>query len=546
MSRGRVVSALCVAACAAAITPVASSSRGTRPFRAPQQAAQAIDVSGLWQTITWDIRYPFNVTECIRSGAGFSVQNPAPGTPWTLSLMQVGTTLSGTLQQSGPWSWCAPDPVAIENGSIEGDLLSFTVHSPSGSTIEFAGDVQADGNSIAVARSPVAPGAAASSPNNLGPFSPQPVGLLSHFVVQRVTAPGSNGCPNPYPAALPLSMARCEVADPQAPPFVTGTSEWVATDVIGFSPWTFDLTIGLHGGVTGTVSQNAMDAPTRLGPTAAGPFAIIGGQADARSLGFTVKSPDGNRLVRFSGVRHGTDAIDFQRWVEIMTRFPPGSNLHDLFWQANLRDAAGPAMDFAAWRVPSDGAVPAAAAVTEVRSDVQLESVDDRSAVVPASSRAGSAALDRPGFALIRYQVQPSFQGRLFVLALDAAGQPMRQFEVAATAGSHVAVWDLRPTGIALGVADNNATEQDLRVAETRATIVADAIRLAADVPNEAATAGLSATLSAMLSAPGVAGATQSGGQFVAPGNDTIALARADGGSLVILASRPCVVTAGK
>ncbi len=543
MTRGWAVSALSVAACALAAVPATSNDRGVHASRPTQESAPAIEVTGVWQTMTNDIRHPFNVTQCIRDGSSFSERNPEPGTPWTLWLTQVGTTLSGTLQNSGPYNWCTLDPVPIDDGTIEGDVLSFRVVTPSGSTIEFAGVVEADGSTITFTRSPVAPGAAAPAPNNLGPFNTRSESYGKYFTVQRVPSPAGNGCPDGSPATERVSMAHCETADPQAPPFATGTSRWVATEGIGFSPWTFDLTIGLHGVVTGSVVQSAMSQATRSGPVPTGPFAIASGQADARRLSFTLRSPDGVRIVSFSGVRHGTDAIDFRRTVVNLSSLSPSdSRLNDLF---------GPeaATEFTAWRAPSDPSATSPVALSGVPSDdtVMLESVEDRAAVVPASPPDGFAALPqaavaRPAFVLIRYDVHPTFQGRLFVLALDAAGQPLRQFEVISTPGRHVALWDLRPTGT--GPADNNATEQDLRItAETHAPIVADAIRLATDVPSEAAATGLAATLSAMLAGPGWGDATQAGSRFVAPGNDTIALARLDGGSPVVLATRPCVVT---
>jgi hypothetical protein len=519
---------------------VASDDRGLRASWPIQGDARTLEVTGLWQTATTDIRNPINVTQCTRVGGGFSVRDPEPGTPWTFSLAQAGTTLSGTLQESGPDNWCAPDPVPIEDGTIEGDQLSFRVVSPSGSTVEFRGVVQADGSSIAVTRSPVAPGAAAPGPNNLGPFSVQSAFYRS-FVVQRVASPAGNGCPDRSPLFEPAPLARCEAADPQAPPFTTGASRWVATDGVGFSPWTFDLTIGLHGVVTGSVGQGAMDAQTRLGPASAGPFAIASGQADARRLSLTVRSPDDTRVVRFSGVRRGPAAIDFRRTVITLSRFSSAPTFLDLFGLG-----PGAVTEFTAWRVSSDPTTAPPEAQPGGRADdtVTLESLEARFAVVPASPPDGSAALSpealtRPAFVLVRYQVQPTFQGRLAVLALDATG-PIRQFDVVATAGPHVALWDLR----AAGPAPAGATEQDLRVAETRARIVASAIRLATDVPSEAAAAGLAATLSDMLVGPGGTDATEAGSRFAAPGNYTIALARVDSGSLTVLATRLCVVTA--
>jgi hypothetical protein len=542
--RGWAVSMLSLAACALAAVPVTSDAPGAHAPRLAQRDGATIDVTGIWQTIR-DLRNPWTLTECIQEGATFSVRHPESNTPWTLSLTQVGTTLSGTLQQSGPDNWCAPDPVPIRDGTVEGDLMSFRVETPSGSTVEFVGVVEPDGHSIALSRSPVAPGAAAPAPNNLGPFDTQGVPYPS-LVVERVTSPAGNGCPD----GNPVWMARCEAADPQAPPFATGTLRWVATDGIQFSPWTFALTIGLNGVVTGSVGQSAMEPPTRSGPAPTGPFAVVSGQADARRLAVTIKSPDGTRLVRFSGVRHGKDAIDFRRTAIAMhqstvSQSLSGSNLRDLFGLAAVTE-------FTARRVSEDqtGAPPDAPSGAPPDNTVTLESVEDRFAVVPPSSPDGTGAssqeaMARPAFVLVRYQVQPTFEGRLFVLALDGTGQPIRQFEVLATPGPHLALWDLRPTGSGPATAaDNSATEQDLQVAETRARIVTSALRLATDVPSEAAAAGLATTLSALLAGPGGDGATPAGSRFAAPGTDTVALARLSGGSLTVLATRPCVVTA--
>jgi hypothetical protein len=539
VTRGWTVSALSLA-CALAAVPVTSDGRGARASHPAQAEDAAVDVTGVWQTTQNEVP----AEECGHQGS------VVLGAPWTFWMTQVGTTLSGTLQQ-GPWgNECAPDPVPIEDGTIEGNLLSFRLENPAGSTVEFVGAVQADGRSLALTRSVVAPGAGPGGSNSVGLFDLHP-DYYPHFTVQRVTSSEvANECLRSMGDVGALLRSSCEAADPQAPPFATGTSRWVATDGIGFSPWTFDLTIGLHGAVTGSVSQSTTDPASRSGSVLAGPFTITSGYADARRLAFSVRSPDAAHIVSFSGVRRGVDEIDFRR---ILTR-PPGrpslepdrtSDHTDLFGLAGARR-------FTAYHASVDPTAAPPAALSGVPSDdtVTLESVEDRFAAVPASSPDASAAapqraVARLAFVLIRYQLQPTFQGRLFVLALDATGQPIRRFEVIATPGRHVALWDLRSTGAGRAIAaDNSATEQDLRVDEMRATIVADAIRLATDAPSEAAATGLAATLSAMLAGPGGGDATQAGSRFVAPGNDTIALARLDGGSLTLLATRPCVVSA--
>jgi hypothetical protein len=464
--------------------------------------------------------------------------------PWTITLVQTGKTIAGTIQQSFPVT-CATEPVAFGDGTIEkteaGPVVSFDLAGLKGSTITFKGLVATTWDAIAFNRSSNVPARAVQGRGPIPfPFRPpvpgpdDDAGFLSpdgqtRFVAHRV---------DPTTAPPP----GCQVPDtppsrPEAPQF----RRYVASAKIGFPPWTFDLTIA-KGRVSGTVTQGRVDPTTRMSTIVAGPFPISNGRSDGVSIDFTIMLAEGARVVTFHGTRSGVQAITFTRRmtvVSVLSGADPGPN--------GIFGAEG-ATRFTAVLDPSVEQPPVPATIPSgVGGDdtVTLDAVDSRYAAVPAAPAgpgSGSIRVAPPAFALARYHVGPAFDGRLVLTVSDATGAQVRQFEVTATPGDHVALWNLRAdVGSAEGGIPIAHTPFELETAEARAALASDLVRLGADDPDE--TARLLGRMAPLLTGP--VDAPMAGKPSVGPGPYVCGLLRVEAGVATTVATVPLEVRAG-
>jgi len=101
------------------------------------------------------------------------------------------------------------------------------------------------------------------------------------------------------------------------------TGRWSVRDV-AYAPWT--LTLHADGSkLTGTVSQARTD-PTRGRSTSlTAPVEIYDGTIDGNIISFKCKSPDGDRIIIFTGELNG-DEIAFTRSVQVRAGGDPGED----------------------------------------------------------------------------------------------------------------------------------------------------------------------------------------------------------------------------
>src|SRR5262252_3509554 len=104
-----------------------------------------------------------------------------------------------------------------------------------------------------------------------------------------------------------LFAAPFLLATQQSPDF---SGKWVASNV-AFPPWTFQLKVD-GASITGTASQGNADPASGVTTSLVGPFDIYDGKVDGNQATFKLKTPDGGRIVTFTGTRTG-DQIAFTR-----------------------------------------------------------------------------------------------------------------------------------------------------------------------------------------------------------------------------------------
>jgi hypothetical protein len=122
-----------------------------------------------------------------------------------------------------------------------------------------------------------------------------------------------------------------QVPPGSAPPAMTGAprvpgegvTRYVATEGVGFAPWTFDLKIN-NGAVAGAVYQHRSDASGASTGTV-GPFEIFEGRHEGSRLSFKAGTPGGERVALFQGELAG-DVIRFTRTLELKPGMNPGQN----------------------------------------------------------------------------------------------------------------------------------------------------------------------------------------------------------------------------
>jgi len=202
--------------------------------------------------------------------------------PWVFDLKQNGTTLTGSVWQSGAVQTVAP----VTDGTVNGSELSFRITGGSGSTggvITFRGTQS--GETISFTRT-------AEKSGTVGD------GLYGAAGATTLTAnrlpPGST--PPSQPTARTGTVANNVVRLLQSSLSVTTApgERWQVTGVPN-APWTFEFTVA-GTLLTGTISQAGSPAA---------PVSIAGGKSDGTVISFKVLSPDGERVIAFNGRING-------------------------------------------------------------------------------------------------------------------------------------------------------------------------------------------------------------------------------------------------
>jgi hypothetical protein len=122
----------------------------------------------------------------------------------------------------------------------------------------------------------------------------------------------------PFTVASAAPMAR---GVPPTP--ADGRVRYVATEGVGFAPWTLDLKI-TEAAVSGAIFQHRTDA-NGASTNQIGPFDIFDGKVQGKTITFKARSPGGERLATFTGEISG-DQIRFTRNVEVKPGGDPGLN----------------------------------------------------------------------------------------------------------------------------------------------------------------------------------------------------------------------------
>jgi hypothetical protein len=99
-------------------------------------------------------------------------------------------------------------------------------------------------------------------------------------------------------------------------PAVTGGQRYVAARGIAFAPWIFNVKLE-NGTVTGNATQGQFDPASGFWTTLVGPFEIYDGKANGDRISFKLRTPDGGRVITFTGTRNG-DRIAFMRSAEVL------------------------------------------------------------------------------------------------------------------------------------------------------------------------------------------------------------------------------------
>jgi hypothetical protein len=210
-----------------------------------------------------------------------------PYEPWTFQLKQDGTKLTGTIEQNG----ALRGPVDIYEGTLNGAAISFKAKSPDGArAITFTGTIK--GDEITLNR--LTEIITNASPGGTGLFG---TNAAPQFTIRRGAAGGAGA------ATAPVSGQ------------VTGPAgRWRVTAVPN-APWTFEFAV-VGEALTGTVQQ---------GGTASMPVSITGGKASETTVSFKVLSPDGERIITFSGRVSGNE-ISFVRQITALVDGSRGGN----------------------------------------------------------------------------------------------------------------------------------------------------------------------------------------------------------------------------
>ena len=145
----------------------------------------------------------YAVSQSTANATGVWIVRGFAGEPWTFELKQTGSTLTGTMRQNGE----PPGPVAIYEGSVRGDAVSFRGNSPDQSRrIIFAGTLRAD--EITLTRTTENLGNA--SPSGLGLFGPRgaPQLTLRRATGLRVTGRVTGARPTPAGGRLIMILGN--------------------------------------------------------------------------------------------------------------------------------------------------------------------------------------------------------------------------------------------------------------------------------------------------------------------------------------------------
>ncbi len=128
-------------------------------------------------------------------------------------------------------------------------------------------------------------------------------------------------------SSLPSSAQTITTTTPQTliHSFMIGSGRWESLQW-NLDIWVLDLKV-TDGALTGNVS--VIPGPSRSTSSVSGPVGIYDGKIDQNQIEFKVKSPDGMRAIRFTGLRTSA-GLRFTRSVELLQ---PGASpgIDDLF-----------------------------------------------------------------------------------------------------------------------------------------------------------------------------------------------------------------------
>jgi hypothetical protein len=232
--------------------------------------------------------------------------------PWTFDLLIEGNAVTGTIGQgaSDPQSGMTTSltgPFPISDGRVEGNQIEFKAET-SGTVVTFAGTI--DGDEIQFRR----------SVNRTGGFT----GIFGGNGATEFVASKGSTARSPAPAGLSpapaVAVARPDVPVPLAGATVAVREIWRATDVPN-GPWVLEFTLA-GTAMIGTVRQNGAPAE---------PVTIAAGRANGLDRFFKILSPDGERVITFSGRIDGSE-ISFVRQIAALEGGTSGGN--DLFGES--------------------------------------------------------------------------------------------------------------------------------------------------------------------------------------------------------------------
>jgi hypothetical protein len=126
------------------------------------------------------------------------------------------------------------------------------------------------------------------------------------------------------PFTFPFTVAPAAPMARGVPPTpAEGHVRYVATEGVGFAPWTFDLKI-TEAAVSGAIFQHRTDT-NGASTNQIGPFEIFDGRVQGKTITFKARSTGGERLATFTGEISG-DEIKFSRNVDVKPGKDPGLN----------------------------------------------------------------------------------------------------------------------------------------------------------------------------------------------------------------------------
>jgi len=249
-------------------------------LNAPAAQSQTGDTSGVW------------------------LATNVPYAPWTFDFKQAGEALTGRVWQNGAVRTVGE----IMDAKVNGDLVSFNISGPldgaSRGVVTFTGT--RSGDTIVFSRTTERSGGIGNGLYGTGPSAPKQV-------TARRQPTGTVAMP-PGPSTLPQQSTLATA--PTAATTVTGGLRYVAASGVAFAPWTINLKIE-NGTVTGNATQGQSDPASGYMTTLVGPFEIYDGKADGDRISFKLRTPDGGRVITFTGTRNG-DRIAFTRSAEVL------------------------------------------------------------------------------------------------------------------------------------------------------------------------------------------------------------------------------------